>query len=566
MTPPSVGQYLAKRLEDLGLTDFFAIPGDFNLTLLDEILKNPRLRMINCCNELNMGYAADGYARDKGMAAMVLTFAVGGLSAINAVAGAYAEGLPVLVISGGPNLDSLARNRIVHHTRAKPQEGEHCVRTVYQAIAAHSVVIRDAATAAFYIDEAIRIAMTQSRPVYLEIACNLAATPISLPNPVDLKPARHSDPGSLAAALDHAAGFLNQAQSPVLVAGGRLRSAKAMEAFRHLASASGYGVACMPNAKSFFPEEDPQFIGIYWGSVSSPGCREVVESSDAYLFAAPIFSDYTTVGFTTLIRPERLIDASLNRIVIAGQSYHGIHLPEFLSGLATRLKSNPASRTAYGQIHEVIAPLATTPETLGQPITTRRLFHHIGGMLDDRTTIVAETGDSWFNGMDLRLPAGCRFEIQMQYGSIGWSVGACLGLMLADPGRRVVGLIGDGSFQMTAQEVSTMLRYRCGGIIFLLNNGGYTIEVKIHDGPYNALQGWKYAQLVEVFKDQAPGWGCVVRTEKDLVDAIAKARTFEGLSFIEVILDPKDCNKSLLAWGTAVADYNSRPDPQSARN
>ena len=201
MATLTVGQYLAQRLEELGLTDFFAIPGDFNLALLDEMLKHPRLRMINCCNELNMGYAADGYARDRGVAAMVLTFAVGGLSAVNAVAGAYAENLPVIVISGGPNLDSLAKNRIIHHTRAKPQEGEHCVRLVYQAIAAHAVVIRDAATAAFHIDEAIRIAMTAHKPVYIEVACNLAAAPISLPQPLVLAPAVPSDARALAADL-----------------------------------------------------------------------------------------------------------------------------------------------------------------------------------------------------------------------------------------------------------------------------------------------------------------------------------------------------------------------------
>jgi indolepyruvate decarboxylase len=558
----TVGQYLAQRLEELGLADYFAIPGDFNLALLDEMLKHPRLRMINCCNELNMGYAADGYARERGVAAMVLTFAVGGLSAINAVAGAYAENLPVIVISGGPNLDALAKNRIIHHTRAKPQEGEHCVRMVYQAIAAHAVVIRDAGTAAFHIDEAIRVAMTMRKPVYIEVACNLAATPISWPHPLDLQPAGSSDPKSLAAALEHAASFLNRARQPVLVAGGKLRDGTARSAFAELAHACGYGVACMPDAKSFFSEQDPQFMGIYWGSVSSPGCREIVESSDAYLFAAPVFSDYTTVGFTALVRADRLVQASPDRILIAGASYHGIHLGEFLAGLAPRLKANPAALAAYGQIRETLSPLATNPETLAQPLTTRRLFHHIGAMLDGCTTVVAETGDSWFNGMDLKLPAGARFEVQMQYGSIGWSVGACLGLMVAHAGRRVIGLIGDGSFQMSAQEVSTMLRYGCSGVLFLLNNGGYTIEVKIHDGPYNSVQPWNYADLIKVFQDKAPGWGCVVRTEADLVAALAKASAFAGLSFIEVILDPKDCNKSLMAWGTAVAAYNAQPDPR----
>jgi indolepyruvate decarboxylase len=159
--------------------------------------------------------------------------------------------------------------------------------------------------------------------------------------------------------------------------------------------------------------------------------------------------------------------------------------------------------------------------------------------------------------MDLHLPDGCKFEIQMQYGSIGWSVGAFLGLAAANPERRVIGLIGDGSFQMTAQEVSTFLRYNYSGVIFLMNNGAYTIEVMIHDGPYNTLQNWNYAAMVETLKAQSPILSQAVRTENELVAALKKSKTFKGLTFIEVILDRTDCNKALLGWGTTVANYNA---------
>lgn len=555
MNQVTVGSYLAQRLEEVGVRDYFAIPGDFNLSLLDEMLKNPRLKMINCCNELNAGYAADGYARENGVAALLLTFGVGGLSAVNAVAGAFAEDLPVIVVSGGPNVSSLMENRTLHHTLAQPEEGGKFVLSVYKEITAHAVVIREASTAAFRIDEAIRIALSARKPVYIEIACNLASAMISKPNTLDLAPTRQSDPSSLQKALKHVAAFLNGARQPVLVAGNRLRSGGAIGAFKTLASKCAYGVACMPNAKSFFPETSPQFMGIYWGSASSQGCREVVESSDAYLFAGPIFSDYTTVGFSALIQPARLVEASPERILVEGQVYHGIVLSEFLTGLASKLNSNSTSLDAYLRIKETVhaAPAAAAEDL---PLSTRRLFHHINEYLDGTTTVVAETGDSWFNGMDLHLPDGCRFEIQMQYGSIGWSVGAFLGLAAANPQRRVIGLIGDGSFQMTAQEVSTILRYNYSGVIFLMNNGAYTIEVMIHDGPYNTLQNWNYAAMVETLKGQSPILSQVVRTEKELVAGLKKSSTFDGLTFIEVILDRTDCNKALLGWGTAVADYN----------
>jgi indolepyruvate decarboxylase len=447
-------------------------------------------------------------------------------------------------------------NRVLHHTLARPEEGYKFILSAYKEITAHAVVIREVSTAAFRIDEAIRIALSAKKPVYIEIACNLAAALISRPNTLSLMPTHKSDPGSLKKALEHVSDFLNRSRQPVLVAGSRLRTGNAIGEFEALASKCSYGVACMPNAKSFFPETNAQFMGIYWGSASSPGCREVVESSDAYLFAGPIFSDYTTVGFSALIQPARLVEASTERILVEGQVYHGIVLSEFLTGLASKLISNPTSLDAYLRIKETahVTPPATPKK---QALTTRQLFHHINESLDGMTTVVAETGDSWFNGMDLHLPDGCKFEIQMQYGSIGWSVGAFLGLAAANPERRVIGLIGDGSFQMTAQEVSTFLRYNYSGVIFLMNNGAYTIEVMIHDGPYNTLQNWNYAAMVEALKDQSPILSQVVRTEKELVAALKKSKTFKGLTFIEVILDRTDCNKALLGWGTAVADYNA---------
>lgn len=556
----TTGRYVAQRLAEMGLSDYFAIPGDFNLALLDELLKEPRLRMISCCNELNAGYAADGYARSRGAAALVVTYGVGALAAVSAVAGSYAEDLPVLVIVGGPNTHAVFDHRILHHTLGRPEGDDREVLTIFQSITAHAVVIRNAEAAALHIDQAIRIALAARKPVYLEIACNLAGAPISAPHPLDLHPQGRSGQPALEPALDHVAAFLDRARQPVLVAGSRLRSGGGVQAFAGLASACGYGVACMPNAKGFFPETSPQFMGIYWGSAGSSGCREVVESSDACLFAGPVFNDNATVGFSSVVDPARRVDASPDHIVLEGQSYHGIHLPDFLAALAGRLNRNGGSLEAWRRLRASALPVPShaSPDA---PITTRVLYHHLNGVLEGNTTVVAETGDAWFNGMDLRLPEGCRFEVQMQYGSIGWSVGAFLGLAAAGPHRRILGLIGDGAFQMSAQELSTVLRLKLPGLIVLLNNGGYTIEASIHDGPYNRIQNWHYVRLAEALQDQGQDrqqvLALVVRTEADLLAALAKRKDFPGLTFLEVILDRKDCSKGLPGWGTALADFNA---------
>ncbi len=180
-------------------------------------------------------------------------------------------------------------------------------------------------------------------------------------------------------------------------------------------------------------------------------------------------------------------------------------------------------------------------------------------MLTPNCTVIAETGDSWFYGMRLKLPEGARFEIQMQYGSIGWAVGATLGYT-AGSDRRTIAFIGDGSFQLTAHEVSTIIRYGFNPIVFLINNGGYTIEVEIHDGPYNAIKKWGYADLVDVFNaEDGNGWSARATTQNELDAAITQAVAHNGPSLIEVAIDRDDCSKHLLEWGRHVAANNGRP-------
>jgi TPP-dependent 2-oxoacid decarboxylase len=271
-----------------------------------------------------------------------------------------------------------------------------------------------------------------------------------------------------------------------------------------------------------------------------------------------MLTDYSTCGYTALINPNKLILAEPECIHITNQSYNDVTLDEFLSALADKIRPNDASLVAYERIKTEPAP--EPPIQPKKPLTTRRLFNQIQQMLDSDTTVIAETGDSWFNGMKLKLPEGAEFEIQMQYGSIGWSVGATLGYALGRRDRRVIALIGDGSFQLTAQEVSTIIRYGLNPIIILVNNGGYTIEVEIHDGPYNKIQNWKYAELVNVFNgEDGNGWSKRVSTEGELDKAIKKALSHNGVSFIEVMIDRDDCSKELLEWGSHVAANNARP-------
>ncbi|CAD5174140.1 unnamed protein product [Musa acuminata subsp. malaccensis] len=583
-SPGTLGRHLARRLVQVGVRDVFAVPGDFNLTLLDHLIAEPQLNLVGCCNELNAGYAADGYARASGVGACVVTFTVGGLSVINAIAGSYSENLPIICIVGGPNSNDYGTNRILHHTIGLPDFSQEL--RCFQTVTCHQAVVNHMDDAHEMIDTAISTALKESKPVYISISCNLPGIPhptfVNEPIPYFLTP-KVSNQLGLEAAVEATAQFLNKAVKPVLVAGPKLRVAKAHQAFMELADACGYPIAIMPSAKGMVPEHHPHFIGTYWGAVSTNYCGEIVESADAYIFVGPIFNDYSSVGYSLLIKKEKAVFAQPNRVAIGnGPSFGWVFMADFLTALSRKLKKNTTALENYHRIY--VPPSRPLKRENDEPLRVNILFKHIQACLQSllllltfyssnffpltcgETTVIAETGDSWFNCQKLRLPENCGYEFQMQYGSIGWSVGATLGYAQAAKERRVIACIGDGSFQVTAQDVSTMIRHGQRSIIFLINNGGYTIEVEIHDGPYNVIKNWNYTGFVDAINNgEGKCWTCKVRTEEELEEAVAKAtgEMKDSLCFLEVIVHKDDTSKELLEWGSRVSSANSRPpNPQ----
>ncbi|NQW70660.1 MAG: pyruvate decarboxylase [Betaproteobacteria bacterium] len=554
----TVGSYLGLRLVQAGLRDFFTVPGDFTLVLLDQLLATPGLRMISCCNELNAGYAADGYARTSGFSAAVVTYTVGGLSLINAVAGAYGDDLSLLAISGGPNSNDARDHHRIHHTIGELDlyQAERCYAPVVAAV----FNIRHLEDAAKMIDEAIVTCLTKKKPVYLEIACNLTGLSIPAPTPMQFPlPAFKSDPNALAAAVDAATKRINAAVKPAVVVGEKIRPAQSADAVLGLVNAMACAIATTPDAKGIFPEDHPNFLGTYWSEVSSPNCSEIIESSDCQLLVGVQQTDYTTTGWTALYKMESAINIGIDQVSMPEGVFSKVYMSDFLDALASKVSKKEASMQEFRRYKEPIAPVPVAVTT--DVLNLRELRRQIQGMINSETSLLVDTGDSWFNGQDMHLPKGASYHVQMQYGSIGWSVGATLGVALASkPDTRVIALIGDGSFQMTAQELSTMIRYQVNPIIFLMNNGGYTIEVELHDGPYNQIKNWDYAGLINVFNaGDGKGLGIKVKTAGDLSVAISQAIAHTGGPvLIECPLDRDDCSKQLAEWGSHVAKANAR--------
>lgn len=286
-----------------------------------------------------------GMRASGGAAAVVVTYSVGGLSLLNAIAGAYAEDLPVIAISGGPNTNSTAEYELLHHTMGKVDYGYQ--KEIFARVTEKAVIIQHAREAPTQIDHAIDRALSTRKPVYLEIACNVANAWVSPPNPKTFTDCPPCDPPSLDAAVTHAAELLNAAVKPVFLAGAKLRSAHAIKAFGKLIDACGYAVASMPNAKGYLDEAHTQYMGINWGPVGSPGCGEIVESADLCLAAGPVFTDYTTTGHTALVNPAKMINVQPTSVIMPGQTYNNVSMAAFLSALAPKLKKNDASLTAH---------------------------------------------------------------------------------------------------------------------------------------------------------------------------------------------------------------------------
>jgi TPP-dependent 2-oxoacid decarboxylase len=256
---------------------------------------------------------------------------------------------------------------------------------------------------------------------------------------------------------------------------------------------------------------------------------------------------------------DSAINIGIDQVSMPEGVFSKVYMTDFLNALAVKVSKKEASMQEFLRYKEPVAPEAIAAAT--DVLNLRELRRQIQGMINSETSLLVDTGDSWFNGQNMHLPKGSSYHVQMQYGSIGWSVGATLGVALASkPDTRVIALIGDGSFQMTAQELSTMIRYQVNPIIFLMNNGGYTIEVELHDGPYNQIKDWDYAGLINVFNaNDGKGLGLKVRTAGDLTAAISQAIAHQGGPvLIECPLLRDDCSKELAEWGSHVAKANAR--------
>jgi indolepyruvate decarboxylase len=558
MTTSTIGDFLLRRLREAGVGHAFGVPGDYNLELLQQMEDTGTLEWVGACNELNASYAADGYARLNGLAALIVTNAVGALSAINGVADSYAEDVPVICVCGSIPFRSMQLGLGMHHTMADGT-WDRFLGAYAQVTAAQARLTPD--NAVTEIDRLIRTAWHDKLPVYLELPSDIAYLDIQVPAEPLVLEEPPSDPERLRSCADAIAGRLSQARSPaILVDLDADRFGVAAEVMA-LAEKMQLPVAVATTAIAVIDQTFPYYAGVYNGKASLLYAREAVEDSGCLLSVSYRPIDLTTGDFTASL-PANTIHVRGHSVDVGEDNYQAVTLKDVLRAVTDAVApvtSRPARQPAPPP---TAGPAADGPATL----TEAAYWQAIQGYLRAGDVLVAEDGTS-YAALGLRLPPECTVVSQIIWGSIGYTVGSLLGTLTAAPDRRHLLFVGDGSFQLTAQEVSTMLRHDHKPVIFLINNRGYTIE-RCWLGKtsrFNDVANWAYADLPQVFCPGTTARSFVVKTVADLEKALSAPN--DTLIFIEAVMDPFDAPLGVINSGNNGADLDYGPrGPQHRDN
>jgi indolepyruvate decarboxylase len=530
-TTMTVGEFLLRRLEEAGVGHVFGVPGDFNLELLQQMEDSTHLKWVGTCNELNAAYAADGYARLNGMGVVTVTNAVGALGAINGIAGAYAEHVPVILIAGSIPLRSIERGLGMHHTTGDGT-WDRFLGAMAQVTAGQTRLTP--ANAAMEIDRLILTAWREKLPVYMELPSDIAYLDIEVPAAPLMLAEPPSDPERLKSCAAAIADQLSHAKSPAILVDEDVARYDAATEVMGLAEKMQMPVAVVNAAKAVIDETFPHYAGIYNGKASAPQTREAIEGSDCVLAIGYRPIDGTSGDFTAAL-PANTIRARGHSVDIGEDNYQAVTLKDVLRAVTDAVPQ--VTNRANG--HFAAAMPAASQADGSAKLTQAAYWETIQGYLRSGDVLLTDNGTSYAI-FGFNLPPKCTVIASVIWGSIGYSVGALLGTLTAAPKRRHLLFIGDGSFQETAQELSTMLRHDCKPVIFLINNGGYTIERGYmgKTADYNDVATWAYTELPKVFRPDTTAQSFLVKTVGDLEEALSAPN--DRLIFIESVMDPYD--------------------------
>lgn len=551
----TIGHYILDRLHHMGIQEVFGVPGDYNLSFLDKIESHNKLSWVGNTNELNAAYAADGYARIKGAAALVTTFGVGELSAINGIAGSYAEDVPVVKITGAPSTTVINEHKLVHHTLANGNFTNFA--RMYQEVTESQLWIT-AETSPLEIDAILNTCLQTKKPVNIIIPSDVHDITTNEPDQ-QLCQAMESDSKQLGSFREKAHHLIQQAKSPVILADYKVSRYHLNQALQQFVEKSGFPITSLSAGKGVISETHPQFFGVYNGELSDEETRKQFDSADLLITIGVTLTDSLTGGFTHDFSNKKQIDIQPSSATIGDEIYNHVSIMDTLQSLTdiTDTKQDVLENiVSYSEQKQAETQLEQDGATL---VTQETFWPLVETMLQPGDVLLADQGTSYFGLSGVQLPEDATFIGQPIWGSIGYTLPSLLGTQLADPNRRNILFIGDGSLQLTVQEISNLFRQNLKPIIFVINNDGYTVERTIHgmEAKYNDIPSWKYTDLPAVFGGGEKADTIVVDTIDDLKSAFEKINTNEKLQLIEVNMKYDDAPTLLKAISRTFAEQNS---------
>ena len=546
----TIGSAVIDRLHQLGVRHIFGIPGDYVLTLYQLIERSP-IRHIGTTREDCAGFAADAYARINGIGAACVTYCVGGLNCVNAIACAYAERSPVVLLTGSPGLSERIRMPHMHHM----VRDFSTQREVFERMTVASVSLDDPTTAEREMDRAFAALLRYRRPIYIEIPRDLVHTTLHHP----LKPLCLNDDPSDPAALEEAIGevrtMLASAKRPAVLAGAEIGRFGLQDDLTRLVERLNIPIASTLLGKSVIREDHPLYVGVYGGLIARDEVQQFINDSDCLLILGSILSDLEDLDANSLLRSEgRTIHATADHVSIRHHRYDTIRFQDFVQALGTRGLSAQSSRPLPPPLD--VDGSRPAPD---DQVTLRGLFRHLDQQLDKSMLVIADVGESLFAAADLRVHRRFEFLSPAYYTSMGFAVPASVGASFADPTLRPIVLVGDGAFQMTGSELSTAVRYGQTPIVIVLNNRGYSTEREILEGPFNDLHDWHYERICDLI---GGGTGTVIRTQREFEQTLKTALADPGQMYVlNVLLDPADRSPGMIRLAHRLAKRLSTDRP-----
>lgn len=528
-----LGQFIFDYLHQRGVRHSFGVPGDFALPTFAWLEKS-KIQNVTMTHEPGAGFAADAYARLNGLGLVCVTYCVGGLNVLNAIAGAYAEKSPVVVISGAPGRGDREKDPLLHH-KVKTFDTQ---RRVYDEVTCATAVLLDEQTAAAEVVRCVEACLKHKRPVYIEVPHDIVDrhVPINVAAPPPEKP---SDPDVLKAAVAETIELISKAKKPVILAGVELHRYGLADLGLKLAEKLNIPVAADLLSKSCVRETHPLYLGVYGGAMSSNDfVRQYVESSDCVVMLGTFITDMNLGIYTARLDRGRSVLATTEAINVRFHRYHDVTFADYLDGLLAA-KSTPKPNA---KLKNPPLPKPLAKSELTQTLTMDDVMRIIGLNLDKDCCVISDVGDAIFGAVGIQTSQRAEFVAPAYYLSMGFAVPAGIGVAAAMPNLRPFVLVGDGAFQMTGTEVSTAVRLGQRPIILILNNGGYGTMRKIRDGSFNVISDWNYTKICELV---GGGDFSIASTKGELDGEIKAALGSNNLRVIEVRVPPDDMTPQL---------------------